>query len=57
VSPFTESINKKSTNRKPQPGQENKSPAPSTEKCPKKEDSSQHYRGIIFLQKERKKSE
>jgi len=57
VSPFTESINKKSTNIKPQPGQENKSPAPSTEKCPKKEDRSQHYRGIIFLQKERKKSE
>jgi len=57
VSPFTESINKKSTNRKPQPGQENKAPTPSIEKCSKKEDRSQHYRGILFLQKERKKGE
>ena len=57
MSPFTDSINKKSINRKPQPGQENKAPAPSTEKCNKKEDRSQHYRGIIFLQKERKKGE
>lgn len=57
MSPFTDSINKKSINKKPQPGQENKTPAPATEKCNKKEDRSQHYRGIIFLQKERKKGE
>ena len=57
MSPSTESDNKKATNKKPQPGQLNKPPAPSTEKHLKKEDKSQHYRGIIFLQKERKTSE
>lgn len=57
MSPSTESDNKKATNKKPQPGQVNKPPAPSTEKHLKKEDKSQHYRGIIFLQKERKTSE
>lgn len=57
MSPSTESDNKKATNKKPQSGQVNKSPAPFTKKYPKKEDKSQHYRGIIFLQKERKTSE
>jgi len=57
VSPSTESDNKKATNKKPQSGQVNNPTAPSTKKHPKKEDKSQHYRGIIFLQKERKTSE
>ncbi|AFV04039.1 hypothetical protein DCF50_p33 [Dehalobacter sp. CF] len=57
MSSSTESDNKKATNKKPQSGQVNKSPAPSAEKHLKKEDKSQHYRGIIFLQKERKTSE
>ncbi len=57
MNPSTESDNKKATNKKSHSKQVNKPPAPSTEKHPKKEDKSQHYRGIIFLQKERKTSE
>ena len=57
MSPSTESDNKKATNKKSHPEQVNSPPAPSTKKYPQKEDKSQHYRGIIFLQKERKTSE
>jgi hypothetical protein len=57
VSLFTNNDNKKIANQNPRYGQGQKSPAPTaptTVKHPKKEDKSQHYRGIIFLQKERK---
>jgi len=57
VSQLTNSDNKKAMNQKSPYGQGQKSPAPSTIMHPKKEDKSQHYRGIIFLQKERKKGE
>ena len=60
MSLFTNNDNKKIANQNPRYGQGQKSPAPTaptTVKHPKKEDKSQHYRGIIFLQKERKAGE
>ena len=60
MSLFTNNDNKKIANQNPRYWQGQKSPAPTaptTVKHPKKEDKSQHYRGIIFLQKERKTGE
>ena len=60
MSLFTNNDNKKIANQNPRYGQGQKSPAPTAPtavKHPKKEDKSQHYRGIIFLQKERKTGE
>ena len=57
MSQLTNSDNKKAMNQKSPYGQGQKSPAPSAVMHPKKEDKSKHYRGIIFLQKERKKGE
>ena len=60
MSLFTNNDNKKIANQNPRYGQGQKSPAPTaptTVKHTKKEDKSQHYRGIIFLQKERKTGE
>ena len=60
MSLFTNNEHKKIANQNPRYGQGQKSPAPTaptTVKHPKKEDKSQHYRGIIFLQKERKTGE
>ena len=60
MSLFTNNDNKKIANQNQRYGQGQKSPAPTaptTVKHPKKEDKSQHYRGIIFLQKERKTGE
>ena len=60
MSLFTNNDNKKIANQNPRYGHGQKSPAPTaptTVKHPKKEDKSQHYRGIIFLQKERKTGE
>ena len=60
MSLFTNNDNKKIANQNPRYGQGQKSPAPTaptTVKHPKKEDKSQHYRVIIFLEKERKTGE
>lgn len=57
MSLFINNDNKKIANQNPRYGQGQKSPAPTTVKHPKKEDKSQHYRGIIFLEKERKTGE
>ena len=57
MSILTNGENKKALNRKSKYGHGLKSPAPAAVKLCKKEDKSQHYRGIIFLDKERKTNE